>query len=129
MADLTYLLDTSICIHIFTASSEPLRERIERIEVGSLAISAIVVAELAVGIERHGHHRASQLGGLLQIAEFLPFDRDAALAYGTLPSKRAKFDRLIAAHALSRGLTLVTANDRDFLDVIGLHVENWMVSQ
>lgn len=125
MAELAYLLDTSTCIHIFSASIEPLRARVERIEVGSLAVSAIVFAELAVGIERHGHGRAVELGKLLQIAELLPFDRDAALVYGKLPFRRAKFDRLIAAHALSSGLTLITSNTADFSGIPGLKVEDW----
>ncbi len=125
MADLAYLLDTNICIHMFAASIEPLRARMEQIEVGSLAISAIVFAELAAGIERHGHRRAVELGRLLQIAELLPFDYDAAQVYGTLPFKRATFDRLIAAHALSSGLTLITANTADFSNIPNLKIENW----
>nr|WP_295661904.1 type II toxin-antitoxin system VapC family toxin [Polymorphobacter sp.] len=125
MADLAYLLDTNICIHMFAASIEPLRARVEQIEVGSLAISAIVFAELAAGIERHDHRRAVEFGRLLQIAELLPFDYDAAQVYGTLPFKRAKFDRLIAAHALSSGLTLVTANTADFSNIPNLKIENW----
>ena len=46
-------------------------------------------------------------------------------AYTPLPFKRGTFDRLIAAHALALGLTVVTNNERDFADVPGLKVENW----
>ncbi len=62
---------------------------------------------------------------LLQQIEVLPFDADAAERYATLPFKRRGFDRLIAAHALVRGLTVVTANIADFSDVPGLDFEDW----
>ena len=42
-----------------------------------------------------------------------------------LPFKRARFDRLLAAHALSLGVTIITNNESDFADVPGLTVENW----
>jgi tRNA(fMet)-specific endonuclease VapC len=60
------------------------------------------------------------------VVEVLPFDKVAARTYATMPFRRARFDRLIAAHALSLDLTLVTANVRDFADVPGLRVENWV---
>ncbi|PMZ78725.1 VapC toxin family PIN domain ribonuclease, partial [Pseudomonas sp. FW306-2-11AD] len=52
----------------------------------------------------------------------------AAREYARLPFKRARFDRLLAAHALSLGATIVTNNEADFADVPGLRVENWSVS-
>jgi len=55
----------------------------------------------------------------------LPFDRAAAEYYAKIPFRRGRFDRLIAAHALALGLTVVTANEADFADVPGLRVENW----
>ena len=87
--------------------------------------STIVLAELTVGIERHDRNALPQLANFLRIAPALAFDDAAAKAYGTMPFKRAKFDRLIAAHALALGLTLVTANVRDFADIPGLLVEDW----
>ena len=57
----------------------------------------------------------------------LDFDHKAALAYAQLPFKRASFDRLIAAHAMSNELIVVTGNEKDFADVPGLKVENWTV--
>ncbi len=47
------------------------------------------------------------------------------MSYASIPFKRSRFDRLIAAQALSLGLTLVTNNERDFADVPDLKVENW----
>ena len=55
----------------------------------------------------------------------LAFDEGAARQYGKLPFKRARFDRLLAAHALSIGATVITNNEGDFADVPGLKVENW----
>ncbi|MEO9129659.1 MAG: PIN domain-containing protein, partial [Sphingomonas sp.] len=55
----------------------------------------------------------------------LDFDEAAARAYATLPFRRGRFDRLLAAHALSLGAVLVTNNERDFADIPGLVVENW----
>ena len=47
------------------------------------------------------------------------------MTYCEIPFKRNRFDRLIAAHALSLGLTLVTNNEADFSDISGLGIENW----
>lgn len=68
--------------------------------------------------------RATKLFTLVAV---LPFDRLAAESYVKLPFKRGSYDRLIGAHALSLGLTLVTANERHFKDIPGLNVENWAV--
>jgi tRNA(fMet)-specific endonuclease VapC len=67
------------------------------------------------------------LRALIEEVEVLPFDEMAALVYANLPFKRASYDRLIAAHALALGLTIVTDNETDFADVPGLRVENWTV--
>lgn len=125
MTEARYLLDTNICIYLFGAVSLPLRDRVSACLEGDLAISAVVLAELVVGIAGHDPNALSHLDNMRRIAVVLPFDEAAVNAYGTLPFKGAKFDRLIAAHALSQGLTLVTANPRDFADVAGLKIEDW----
>ena len=61
----------------------------------------------------------------------MPFDIDAALRYGELaaavPERRKDaLDRLIAAHALSLAVVLVTNNEADFKSYPGLQVENWV---
>ena len=55
----------------------------------------------------------------------LPFDERDAEAYAVLPFRRGRFDRLLAAHAVSRDLALITNNEADFADIAGLRVENW----
>lgn len=68
-----------------------------------------------------------QLRVFTQEVPILDFDYKAALVYATLPFRRASYDRLIAAHALSHGLILVTNNMKHFGDVPGLKVENWTI--
>ncbi len=125
MTEPRYLLDTNICLYLFGATSPPLKARVAACEQGELSISVIVLAELMVGVERHDRSALPLLANLLRIAPALPFDEAAASAYGQLPFKRAKFDRLIAAHAMALGVTLITANPHDFADVPGLQVEDW----
>jgi len=55
------------------------------------------------------------------------FDKAAVREFERLPFRRARFDRMLAAHALSIGATVVTANLGDFGDVPGLQVEDWTV--
>ncbi len=124
-AEPRYLLDTNICIFILDATLPGLRRRLEQVDEGELATSTIVLAELLRGTDLDSEREMLRLASLLTIVPALPFDEAAAQAYAKLPFRRGRFDRLIAAHALSRGLTVVTANVRDFADVPGLAVEDW----
>ena len=94
---------------------------------GELALSTISYGEVALGSVNGKPPSFYLLQAFLEVVELVPFDQAAARAYATLPFKRASFDRLIAAHALALGLTLVTANVAHFADVPGLKVENWTV--
>ena len=67
------------------------------------------------------------LEAFISAIPLLPFDEAAAREYARLPFKRARFDRLLAAHALSIGAIVVTNNEADFADVPGLKTENWTV--
>lgn len=124
MNDPAFLLDTDICIYIVGAVSERLRTRLGEQDEGALAVSAITLAELEIGLRDRPDQR-NRLEIFLAEVPVLPFDRSAAQTYGAIPHRRGRHDRLIAAHALSLGLTLVTNNERDFADVPGLRVENW----
>ncbi len=105
--------------------SESLLQRVEQCEQGELATSSIAFAEFARGIDWSQPGAEDSIDRLFAAIEVLPFDQKAALAYGALPFARHRFDRLIAAHALSLSLTLVTANIRDYRDIPGLYVEDW----
>ncbi|WP_353216537.1 type II toxin-antitoxin system VapC family toxin [Sandarakinorhabdus sp.] len=125
-SDARYLLDTNICIYILDAKLPILRRRVEQQPLGSLVTSTIVLAEILRGTDPGDRIVMARLNGLLDIVPALPFDAAAAETYARLPFRRGRFDRLIAAHALSRGLAVVTANAPDFADIPGLAVEDWM---
>ena len=124
MIEQRYLLDSNICIYAIEALSEPLRLRLADQAEGTVFLSTISLAEIAVGYGQDVHD-APGLSAFLSEIPPVPFDETAAKIHGTLPFKRARLDRLIAAHALALGFVLVTNNEVDFADVPGLKVENW----
>ncbi len=92
-----------------------------------MATSAVVLAEVMRGSLNEKPPPAEDLRIFLEEVSVLPFDDKAAFVYARLPFRRSSYDRLIAAHALSLGLTVVTENVRHFTDVPGLKVENWTI--
>lgn len=125
MTELRYLLDTNICIYILADLTSPEAQRLALQDAGSVGVSAIVYAELERGLVGASPEARAAADALYEAAPPVDFDRRAALAYARIPFKRGSFDRLIAAHALSLGLTLVTNNEADFADIPGLNCENW----
>lgn len=130
-----YMLDTNICIYLMRSSSRKLDARFASLHIGDAGVSSITLGELRVGIEKSLNRKADEvaLAGLLEDLVVAPFDTQAAVSYGILraavPSRqRNALDRLIAAHAISLGATLVTNNESDFSDYTGLTVENWVAS-
>ena len=129
-----YLLDTNICIYLMREESPAVARRFAALHVGDVGMSIITLAELRYGVESRGadrkrHERA--LNALLAEIPAVPFDARAAAAYGVIRAavrdrKRDALDRLIAAHAISAGLILVTNNVADFEGYPGLRVENWV---
>jgi tRNA(fMet)-specific endonuclease VapC len=127
-----YLLDTNVCIDFALARSDALRDRIGEAFQRGLAISSITLAELRVGARHPGADATTddkRLDMFVQLIGVHAFDAGAADAYGRIARQigiqRRSFDRLIAAHAVSLGLILVTRDERGFADVPGLRVENW----
>lgn len=129
-----YLLDTNVCVDYLNQSHPSVTERIQRASPEDLCLSSVVVAELRYGADRsqrraRNHERLDVL-----IAEIpcMDFDLSAASVYGRIRSAlEAKgtaigpYDMMIAAHALSLKLVLVTDNEREFRRIEGLKVENW----
>ena len=124
MNALRYLLDTNLCTYLLSGRSPELVQRVADQPSGSLGVSAITLGEIMVGAGPEAA-ASSELASMIDELPVMPFDDAAAKAYGALPFRRGSFDRLIAAHALSLGLALVTNNERDFKDVPDLRIENW----
>jgi tRNA(fMet)-specific endonuclease VapC len=131
-----YLLDTNICIYISKKKPAQVQARLERLKPGDVGMSVITYAELMYGAWK-SEKAASNLSKLAQLRFVIPvepLDSEVARHYGRLRAELEKksspigaYDLLIAAHALSLGLTLVTNNVREFSRVPGLRVENWVV--
>lgn len=129
-----YLLDTDICINLIRKRPPHLLQRFTNYATTDIAVSSITIAELRYGVYRSSKQLQNQqaLEQFLIPLVLLDFDYDASVAYGRL---RAYLEAqgtpigalgiLIAAHALSRQLTVITNNTREFARVPELVVENW----
>jgi tRNA(fMet)-specific endonuclease VapC len=122
---LKYLLDSNTIIALVMNANEALVRRAAECDEGEMVTSAIAYAEVAYGSPRDRPPAFEQLRAFVEEVPVLDFDCKAALVYASLPFRRASYDRLIAAHALSHGLTIVTDNIAHFADIPGLKVENW----
>ncbi len=122
-----YLIDADSAIYAMVDAASPVTLRIAQCTPGDIAISAISFAEIALGSHVGMPPPQTVLDAFVAAIPLLPFDETAARTYATLPFKRARFDRLLAAHALSIDAIVITNNEGDFADVPGLKVENWTV--
>lgn len=129
------MLDTNVCIELLRGRAPGVLERLRKFEIDEIGISSITLAELQYGVAKSRSPARHEV----LLAEFcaplaiLPFDNIAAETYGRVRAALERtgtpigpLDTLIASHALSLGLTLVTNNEREYLRVAGLLVENWL---
>jgi tRNA(fMet)-specific endonuclease VapC len=129
-----YMLDTNICIHLIQRHPAQLLARLAQEMRGDVVMSSITYAELRAGLELRSEDRQRDEAALRALATRIPvqpFHEAAAESYGlmrkAIPDRRRDaLDRLIAAHAASLDLILVTNNLQDFRDYPGIHVENWV---
>jgi len=129
------LLDTNICIYLIKRRPQEVRQRFERYAVGEVGLSSVTVSELQYGVEksrRVDQNRTALMQFLLPLV-IADFDYEAAVVYGRVRAELERLgtpmgplDTLIAAHALSLDVTLVTNNEREFSRVSDLRVENWV---
>lgn len=120
-----YLLDSNTIIALVMNNNEGVVRRAAECDEGDMVTSAIAYAEVAYGSVRERPPAFDQLQAFVDEVPILNFDYKAAIAYASLPFRRASYDRLIAAHALSHGLTVVTQNEAHYADIPDLGVENW----
>ena len=131
---LRYLLDTNLCIRVLRDRPAGLRSRFNA-EADSLCISSVVLYELLYGAERsaraaENRHEVSRFAARLAV---LPFDDDAAAHTADIRAALERaghvigpYDLMIAGHARSRGLVVVTGNTSEFGRVAGLRTEDWL---
>lgn len=129
-----YLLDTNILSGLLKQPAGEVARRIGEVGEDAICTSVVVACELRYGAAKKGSPALSEkVEQLLLAVEIAPLERGVERPYGALRAflERAGTpiganDYLIAAQALSLGLTLVTDNIREFSRVPGLTVENWL---
>lgn len=130
-----YMLDTNTIAYAKNKRPPQVLEQLLKHDPSEISISSITMAELEYGVfhsSKPGQNRMALMMFLSGIT-VLPFGSDTALEYGdirhALQSQGLLIsgnDMLIAAHARSLGLTLVTHNTREFSRVEGLELEDWV---
>ena len=131
-----FMLDTNICIYVINKKPSIVLERFRQEAPGSIALSSISAAELAFGVTKSGSDKNKEaLALFLAPLTLLPFDESVIWHYGVIRTQLEKqgtpigpMDTMIAAHALSKGLTLVSNNVVEFERVPDLHLENWAMA-
>ena len=130
-----FLLDTNICIYIIKQKPLKVMQKFNIYQVGDIGISSITVAELEFGVQKSQSSARNQqaLAQFLLPLQITQFDRAAAIVYGDIRAKLEKqgtligsLDTLIAAHALSLQVTLITNNIKEFNRVPNLKLDNWV---
>ena len=129
-----YLLDANIISDLVRNPSGQVADNIRRVGEQNIFTSIIVTAELRFGVAKkvllpHTEQLRIVLGGIETVA----FDEPTDATYGSLRAELEKKGTpiganamFIAAHALALGYTLVTDDEREFSQVPGLRVENWL---
>jgi tRNA(fMet)-specific endonuclease VapC len=128
------MLDTNIVSDLLRHPRGRVNRKLRQVDPDAACVSIITAAELRFGATKVSSPRIhDQLSQLWRVIPVLPFRSPADEAYGTIRAALEKIGRpigpsdlFIAAHALSLGLTLVTANVGEFSRIPGLAVENWL---
>lgn len=128
------MLDTDMCI--FTITRKPAHiKRMFNTHIGQLCISAVTWGELICGAEKSEQveNNLATLDGFAARLEVLPFDKQASRQFGQVKAelelqgqKIGSYDTMIAGHARSQGLIVVTNNVREFKRVEGVRIVNWL---
>jgi tRNA(fMet)-specific endonuclease VapC len=127
------MLDTNICVHIRRSRDPKVRARFESVPIGAAVMSVVTYGELRLYVDKSGStDQVERLTRLTSMIPVLPLGASVGDAYGRIRADLERRGALIggndlwiAAHALALGLTLVTANVREFARVPDLVVEDW----
>ncbi len=133
---LKYLLDTNIVIYTMKNRPKEVRDALRRY-YGQICISSVTYMELVYGAERSANPEQNLrvLEGFAARLDVLSYGTDAATHTGQIRAELAAagtpigpYDQMIAGHARSLGLIVVTNNAREFERVKGLRVDNWVAA-
>lgn len=129
-----FMLDTNTCVELIRQRNDRVLRRMQRLRPDDVCVSSVTLSELEYGAAKSADPGRNRLA----LAEFMTplsvraYDDAAAPFYGRVRADLERagtpigpLDTMIAAHALSLGLTLVTDNEREFRRVSGLNVQNW----
>ncbi len=129
-----YLLDTNIIIYTIKNRPIVVRDKFNQ-HVGQMAISTVTIGELMYGVERSAQpeKNLADVEGLIARLEVIDFDQSSAEHFGDIRASLFRtgqpigpYDMMLAGHARSKGLILVTNNVKAFERVAGLRIENWV---
>ena len=130
-----YMLDTNICIFVMRGKNKDILNRILKASDDGICISSITLAELTYGVEK-SRYRERNLDSLIKFLTLISvkdFNQKAAEEYGRIRTALelkgtviGPLDMLIASHAISEKLTLISHNTKEFERVEGLMLENWV---
>ena len=130
-----YMLDTNICSYIIRNRPESVKQKLKEVEkLNEIALSSIVASELLYGAYKKGSQDLIEVvKHFIDCFVVYDFDLKAAEEYALIRADLERrgivigaYDLQIAAHARSLSAVLVTNNEKEFLRVEGLKVENWV---
>lgn len=129
-----YLLDTNILSHLVREPAGTVMHRVAAVGEVAVCTSIVVACELRFGAAKKGSARLTdQLEAILSAMTILPLEEPADRHYAEIRNHLHHIgqpighnDLLIAAHARSLDLVMVTHNEGEFSRVPGLTVENWL---
>ena len=130
-----FMLDTNTCIYIIKQKPSEVIERFKRTKISQIGISSITLSELFYGVSKSSKPKQNQVALAQFIAPLviMPYGDEVAQYYGDIRANLEKqgtpigsLDMLIAAHALSIACTLVTNNEKEFIRILNLKIDNWV---
>ena len=133
MKNKKYLLDTNIWIH-FIKGQFGLNEKVEEVGLHNCYVSIITIGELHFGAanSQRVEENTERINNLFKDVQVVPLDKVMAV-YGTQKAHLKKigrlvgnFDILIGSTAIAHNMTLVTRNVKDFENLQGIEIENWV---
>ena len=130
-----YLLDTNICIYIIKNKYTNISDKMSQVRIENVFLSSITIAEMEFCIAKN----LKLIESKQRLYEFmipftiLDFDLTSAQHYGNIKANLKKngrpvgeLDMQIASIALANDMTLVTNNEKEFIRIPDLTVQNWI---